>query len=274
MDFFSLLFIGVLFSIIAHSLKTKTDNNNGGSNEVNNPNHSGSHASNDFSQPTQPHSRPQRSYHSQRQEVSSLDEKAFGEVLWLAAGAAYSGGFTPGKGSLIQKWVQREMKKFHSSRTLSAKAVAKEIMTTSPHILMNLQKSGDFSSIGKCSKSIRVDAYDLVISVMVEDKKLSQRELSYLSKAENYIGLDHESCRLVKDKFFFGLDVASDVTDQELLTLLNVRQEWPKSTKLEFLTKEFTIWNSRSQGGHPNRRRAAIQRLSLIGRARAMVVRD
>ena len=77
----------------------------------------------------------------------------------------------------------------------------------------------------------------------------------------------------MKQKYFFGLAVNSDVSDLEILTLLNVQDEWPKLKKLEYLEKEFITWNSRSQSAPPGRRKAAIQRLSMIGRARRVVER-
>lgn len=206
--------------------------------------------------------------------LKTLNEKTFGEALWLAAVAAYSGGFSPEKGSMIKTWVQREIDKLGDNRSLPFKSIAKNIMTMPPRTLITLQSPNDFRNLRTCSKNFRVDVYGLIVKIITADEQLSKQELIHLKKVEDYLDLPEEIYEKIKQQYFFGLVVNSDVSDREILTLLNIRHEWPKSKQLEYLTKEFIMWNSRSQGGPPSRRKAAIQRLSMIGRARILVQRD
>ena len=198
---------------------------------------------------------------------------AFGESLWLAAGAAYSGGFVPSKGILIKKWAQKEINKLADNKSLVLKSIAKTVMKTPQETLMRLQNQEYSGSLARSSESLRKDVYGLIVSIISVDENLTKQELIYLKRVENILKLDLKIYEEVKDKFFFGLVVSSDVSDHEILTLLNVPDEWPNSRKNEYLEKEFILWNSRSQGGPPGRRKAAIQRLAMIGRARVLVQR-
>ena len=208
------------------------------------------------------------------QELNVVDEKNFGAILWLAAGAAYSGGYTPAKGLLIQNWIKKQRDKLDDKKSLAFKSIAKMILTLPSQTILVSQAPAEFSGTLKSASSrIQLDAYNLIIEIIALDEELTKQELVHLKKVEKCLNLSHEKFEEVKQKYFFGLAVNSDVSDQEILTLLNVHDEWPKSRKLEYLAKEFIAWNSRSQSAPPARRKAAIQRLSMIGRARTMVER-
>ena len=232
----------------------------------------GRSVSDEIPTPTSPRTNPTRPRTNPTRELNIVDEKSFGTILWLAAGAAYSGEYTPGKGLIIQKWIKKERDKLSDNKSLAFKSIAKMIMAVPSQTLITSRVPSEYSgTLKSISKRIQLDAYNLIVEIIAVDEQLTKQELVHLKKVEECLNLDHETFEEVKQKYFFGLVVNSDVSDREILTLLNVHDEWPKEKKLEYLAKQFITWNSRSQGGPPGRRKAAIQRLSLIGRARTMV---
>lgn len=272
--FLFLVFIYFLYFYI-NKLKKEADRDSSNSSTINGPSVSDERRTSTSPRTNrQPTTVPESDYQELRRELNVVDEKSFGAILWLAAGAAYSGEYTPGKGLIIQNWIKKQRDKLDDKQSLAFKSIAKMIMNLPAQTIMASQAPAEYSgTLKSASKRIQLDAYNLIVEIIALDEELTRQELVHLKKVERCLNLSHEIFEAVKEKYFFGLVVNSDVSDLEILTLLNVHDEWPKSKKLEYLAKEFITWNSRSQSAPPGRRKSAIQRLSMIGRARTMVER-
>lgn len=201
------------------------------------------------------------------------DRKQFeAKAVELAfAVSASDGDVDRAEAAVIKSWIQKRVALVSSNETESVKNRLNRTIKNA-YETFNSGGAHNVRDICEALKKVsttaeRYEAVELCLHVAKADGVAEQEELELLQKLVDYLGLDKDKFRAMKDKHLTPDMLDLDITDID--QLLGLRSNMSTADKKRHLREEFKKWNQLAEHKDPEKRKQAKEMLDLIGKKRA-----
>ena len=186
--------------------------------------------------------------------------------------SASDGDVDRAEAAVIKSWIQKRVALASGDEKETVKGRLNRTITEA-YETFHAGRAHDVRTICENLKKVsttaeRYEALELCLQVAKADGIAEQDELEMLEGLAEFLELDKEKFRSMKDKHLtVSMMKDSDVVDVD--QLLGLRSDMSLAEKKRHLREEFKKWNQLSEHKDPEKRKQAKKMLDLIGQKRA-----
>ena len=186
--------------------------------------------------------------------------------------SASDGDVDRSEAAVIKSWTQKRIAMASEDEKEAVKDRLNQTITNAYKVF----REGKVHNVRDICKNLKTvsttaecyEALELCLQVAKADGVAEQEELEMLENLVEFLELDKEKFRAMKDKHLtVSMMNNPDVVDVD--QLLGLRSDMTMAEKKKHLREEFKKWNQLSEHKDPEKRKQAKEMLTLIGQKRA-----
>ena len=186
--------------------------------------------------------------------------------------SASDGDVDRSEAAIIKSWIQKRVAMASGDEKEAVKDRLNQAITNAYEVF----REGGVRNIRDICKNLKTvsttaecyEALELCLQVAKADGVAEQEELEMLENLAEFLELDKEKFRSIKDKYLtVSMMNNPDVVDVD--QLLGLRSDMTMAEKKKHLREEFKKWNQLSEHKDPEKRKQAKEMLDLIGQKHA-----